>query len=62
LAASSGIDSSNIRAYEGGRAMPSIHSLLRIAIALDAEPAALLKGLKLDHFETSEHDGRRRRA
>lgn len=29
-----GIDSSNIRSYENGRAMPSIYSLVRIALAL----------------------------
>jgi len=62
LAAGSGIDSSNIRAYENGRAMPSIHSLTRIAEALGLEPGALLEGLTLDLFAVSTHDGRRRGA
>lgn len=34
----SDIDSSNVRAYETGRAMPSIQSLVRIAEALDVTP------------------------
>ena len=50
LAATSSIDSSNIRAYENGRSMPSIHTLLRIATGLDVEPSALLRGLTLDLF------------
>lgn len=50
LAAASGIDSSNIRAYENGRSTPSIHSLVRLADALAIEPGALLQGLTLQHF------------
>ena len=50
LAAATDIDSSNIRAYEAGRAMPGIHSLLRIATALGAKPSELLDGLELDMF------------
>ncbi|QAY59263.1 XRE family transcriptional regulator [Microbacterium protaetiae] len=50
LAAATGIDSSNIRSYEGGRATPSIHSLVRIAVALDVEPGSLIEGLTLAHF------------
>lgn len=53
LAVRAGIDSSNIRSYEGGRAMPSIHTLMRIADALDADPASLLEGLTLEHFTTA---------
>lgn len=59
LAARTGIDSSNIRSYESGRAMPSIHTLLRIAEALGTEPAFFLEGLTLDLFDAAE---RRRRA
>ncbi|MDQ1546917.1 MAG: hypothetical protein QOH69_1821 [Actinomycetota bacterium] len=62
VAASSGIDSSNIRAYETGRATPSIHSLTRIAEALNCEPGSLLEGLTSDLFAVAEHDGRRREA
>lgn len=51
------IDSSNIRSYESGRAMPSIHSLMRIALALDVSPSTLLDGLTLDDFRT--HGGRK---
>ena len=50
LAAISGIDSSNIRAYENGRAMPSVQSLVRIAFALGLEPGALLEGVTLELF------------
>jgi transcriptional regulator with XRE-family HTH domain len=60
LAAASGIDSSNIRAYENGRALPNLHSLLRIADALGVEAAVLLTGLKLEMFPIPETDGRRR--
>ncbi len=50
LAAVSGIDSSNIRAYENGRAMPSVHSLVRIGVALGLEPGTLLEGVTLELF------------
>ncbi len=58
LAARTGIDSSNIRGYESGRAMPSIHTLVRIAIALDTTPGTLLEGLTLEQFDTADR-GRR---
>ena len=45
IAVISGIDSSNIRSYENGRAMPSVHTLVRIAFALGIEPGALLEGV-----------------
>ncbi len=60
LAARTGIDSSNIRAYENGRAMPSVHTLVRIADALGVMPADLLEDLTLDLFVAPDHDGRRR--
>lgn len=60
LAADTGIDSSNIRAYENGRAMPSVHTLARIAEALGVLPADLLEGLELDMFTPSPTDKRRR--
>lgn len=56
LGSATGIDSSNIRSYESGRAMPSIHSLLRIALALGVSPSDLLDGLTLDQFRP--HGGR----
>jgi len=62
LAAGSGIDSSNIRAYENGRAMPSLHSLVRIAAAVNLEPGALIQGLTAELFTVPTVDGRRRRA
>lgn len=62
VAASSGIDSSNVRAYESGRGMPSIQSLVRIAAALDTDPGEFLSGLKPEQFATPAEDGRRRRA
>jgi len=60
VAAATGIDSSNIRAYENGRAMPNIQSLLRIASALGAEPSDLLENVTLEMFGHRSHDGRRR--
>ena len=59
LASASGIDSSNIRAFENGRAMPSIHTLIRLAAALNVEPAELLAGLTPEHFPGAENDRRR---
>lgn len=53
LAAASGIDSANIRAYEKGRSMPSIHTPLRIAKGLGVEPGVLLDGLTLELFAKS---------
>lgn len=47
-----------IRSYEKGRAMPSVHTLVRIAVALDSEPGFFLEGLTLDQFDAPE----RRRA
>lgn len=62
LASRSGIDSSNVRAYESGRAMPSIHTLLRIAVAMRTPIDYFLKGVTLEMFPVTENDGRRRRA
>ncbi len=52
LASDTGIDSSNIRSYESGRAMVSVHTLMRIADALDTPPGDLLEGLTLDLFSS----------
>jgi transcriptional regulator with XRE-family HTH domain len=62
LAAASGIDSSNIRAYENGRALPNLHTLVRIAGALGLQPGELLSGLTLEMFAPSSGDGRRQSA
>ncbi len=50
LAADTGIDSSNIRSYESGRAMPNVSSLVRIADALHTTPGTFIDGLTLDLF------------
>ncbi len=42
--------------------MPSIHSLVRIALALGLDPGALLDGLTLDLFTAKANDGRRQSA
>ncbi|HLT68340.1 MAG TPA: helix-turn-helix transcriptional regulator [Microbacterium sp.] len=60
LASHTGIDSSNIRAYENGRAMPSVYTLVRIADALGVLPGDLLEGLELDMFAAPPTDKRRR--
>lgn len=62
LAVRTDIDSSNIRSYESGRAMPSIQTLVRIAAALDVDPGELLQGLTPELFGAPTADGRRRRA
>ncbi|WP_286300992.1 helix-turn-helix domain-containing protein [Microbacterium suwonense] len=62
LASRSGIDSSNIRAYESGRAMPSIHTLLRIAVAMRTPIDYFLTDLTLEMFPANASDGRRRTA
>ena len=63
MASASGIDSSNIRAFENGRAMPSVHTLIRLAAALNVEPAALLEGLTPELFASAaDNDGRHRSA
>ena len=62
LAAATDIDSSNVRVYEGGRAMPSILSLTRIAEALGVESGVLLDGLRSEMFPAAATDGRRRSA
>jgi transcriptional regulator with XRE-family HTH domain len=53
LAHASAVDSANLRAYESGRAMPSIRVLVRIATALGVEPGALLTGLTPEVFGDS---------
>lgn len=50
LAAATGIDSSNLRAYMSGRAMPNVHSLVRISSVLEVELGKLLEGLTPDLF------------
>lgn len=51
LAVAAKIDSSNIRAYENGRAMMNVRSLIRIAHALDVDPGVLLEGVTSEMFD-----------
>ncbi|MFT4188751.1 MAG: helix-turn-helix transcriptional regulator [Aeromicrobium sp.] len=60
VAVRTSIDSSNIRAYEHGRAMPSVFTLVRIAQALDVPAGDLLDGLTPEQFTTPAADRRRR--
>ncbi|GAA5153531.1 hypothetical protein GCM10025768_23320 [Microbacterium pseudoresistens] len=60
LAHVSGIDSSNIRAYESGRALPNLFTLVRIADAVGTDPGTLLAGLELEMFPVAASDARRR--
>lgn len=55
LGVRSGIDSTNIRSYEAGRALPNIKSLVRIATALDVAPGDLLEGLTIEKFDSVTH-------
>lgn len=50
LAVAANVDSSNVRAYEGGRATPSIRLLVRIAAALDVDPGVFLADLTPEVF------------
>ena len=60
LAVGSDIDSSNIRAYEAGRALPNLQSLVRIATALRTPAGYFLEDVTVDMFPTAPADGRRR--
>ncbi len=42
----SGIDTANIRKYEGGKALPSLGSIVRLAFALGVDPGELVRGIK----------------
>jgi transcriptional regulator with XRE-family HTH domain len=50
LAAACGIDSANIRSYEAGRQMMNVHSLIRIAAALEVSAGELIEPLRPDMF------------
>ncbi|WP_345752106.1 helix-turn-helix domain-containing protein [Microbacterium rhizophilus] len=60
LAAETSIDSSNIRAYEAGRQLPSLHNLIRICEALRAAPGDVLEGVSSEMFPTPAVDRRTR--
>ena len=60
LAAYSDIDSSNVRAYEAGRALPNVQTLVRLAEALKTPAGYFLEDLTLDMFPTAATDKRRR--
>jgi transcriptional regulator with XRE-family HTH domain len=60
LAVGSEIDSSNIRAYEMGRALPNLLSLIRIAEALRTPAGYFLEDVTVDMFPTAASDRRRR--
>ncbi|WP_460005143.1 helix-turn-helix domain-containing protein [Microbacterium xylanilyticum] len=60
LAAYSDIDSSNVRAYEAGRALPNVQTLVRLAEALKTPAGYFLEDLTLDMFPASTTDKRRR--
>lgn len=61
LAAATNIDSSNLRAYMTGRAMPNVQSLVRIASVLEVELSDLLEGLTPDLFPERSDDQRSRK-
>jgi len=51
LAHQSGIDPSNLRAYESGRGMPNVYTVVRLSQALLLEePGELLQGLTAELF------------
>lgn len=49
------IDPSNLRAYENGRGMPNVYTVVRLSSALLLkEPGELLEGLTLELFQQPE--------
>lgn len=51
LAHDCGIDPSNLRAYESGRGMPNVYTVVRLSQALlMQEPGQLLQGLTPEQF------------
>lgn len=58
LAVLSGIDSSNIRSYESGRAMLSVLTLVRISTALEVTPGTLIDELTPEQFVSPAAAGR----
>ena len=59
LAVLAGIDSSNIRSYETGRAMMSVPTLVRISTALKIDPGTLLAGVTTSMFTPTPAEQRR---
>ncbi|MGN7861819.1 helix-turn-helix domain-containing protein [Microbacterium sp. 22303] len=60
LAAYSDIDSSNLRAYEAGRALPNVQTLVRIAETLKTPTGYFLEDVTAEMFPTRATDRRRR--
>jgi len=60
LAVRSEIDSSNVRAYETGRALPNLQTLVRLAEALKTPAGYFIEDLTADMFPTAVSDRRRR--
>lgn len=50
LASKTKIDSANIRSYEAGRALIGLHSLIKVATALEVPAGDLIDGLELAMF------------
>lgn len=57
LAATSRIDSSNVRGYENGRSMMNVKTLVRLAETLGAEPGVLLEGITAAMFDEDPEAG-----
>jgi transcriptional regulator with XRE-family HTH domain len=51
VAVAASIDSSNVRAMEAGRNLPSVPSLVRVAKALGCSTSELIDHLEPEHFE-----------
>ena len=57
LAAASGIDSSNVRSFENGRAMMNVKTLVRLSETLDVAPGELLAGITSPMFDSDTTAG-----
>jgi len=58
LEAMSGIDGASIRRYEGGKALPSLGGLVRLAFALGVDPGDLVRGLRPEDLADQPRVGR----
>jgi len=60
----SGIDAASIRRFEGGKSLPSLGAVVRLAFALGVDPGELVKGIRPEdlpeHREARGGDARHR--
>lgn len=60
LANEVGIDAANLRAYESGRRLPNLYTVVRISGALDVQPGDLINEIEAQSFLEPLYDIRHR--